>query len=231
MTQQTTVEELQAKFDALKGDFHAQETAVEARQKEQTKNANILEALKQELSELLQRTQSKLERGETLTADEYVELKQSDTGLKARIEYYEALAEDLENLVYNERKKLLDIQRKTIVIRSELTEKIAEQKFIDFFKKNGAELQEIFNLFCITGNYGGYTKEFDYFEPTSKAVKDHLRTLLDKVLTSNYNIPEDLSVFSIYLENFEEIRPTLKHKESFNKKEKGLNALIKNLTE
>lgn len=63
---QATVAELQTQFDTLKGNFHIQENVVEARQKEQIKNANILEALKQELSELLQRTQGKLERGETL---------------------------------------------------------------------------------------------------------------------------------------------------------------------
>ena len=105
------INQLKTQFNAVKETFTAQERAVVARIAEQAKNSNILDALRKEMSELLDRTKGKLERGETLTADEYVELKQSDTGLKARIEYYEAVAEDFEKLLYDEKVKLFDIQQ------------------------------------------------------------------------------------------------------------------------
>lgn len=224
MTQQTTVEELQAKFDTLKGDFHAQETAVEARQKEQTKNANILEALKQELSDLLQRTQSKLEQGETLTADEYVELKQSDTSLKARIEYYEALAEDLENLVYNERKKLFDIQQELIIIRSRICDLQASERIQKFNEKNAQELAEIFALLFLTGKYTA---------PPDSEITDQESTLLylEKAIGDFIYIsyrkfmPEKLKLSSPHLSEFEPKRPTQIHLEQFEAP-KGLAGLL-----
>lgn len=224
MTQQPTAEELQAKFDALKGDFHAQETAVEARQKEQTKNANILEALKQELSELLQRTQGKLERGETLTADEYVELKQSDTGLKARIEYYEALAEDLENLAYNERKKLFDIQQQLIEIRSEICDLQASKRIKAFNDKNAKELAEIFALLFLTGKY---TAPPDAEMTDQEATLLHLEKAIGDFIYISYRkfMPEKLKLYSPHLNGFQPKRPTQIHLEQFEA-QKGLAGLL-----
>ena len=122
------INQLKTQFNAVKEAFTTQEKAVVARIAEQAKNSNILDALRKEMSELLDRTKGKLERGETLTADEYVELKQSDTGLKARIEYYEAVAEDFEKLLYDEKVKLFDIQQELISIRGRICYSQASEK-------------------------------------------------------------------------------------------------------
>ena len=147
------INQLKTQFNAVKETFTTQEKAVVARIAEQAKYSNILDALRKEMSELLDRTKGKLERGETLTADEYVELKQSDTGLKARIEYYEAVAEDFEKLLYDEKVKLFDIQQELISIRGRICYSQASEKIKSFFDKNQEELNEIFNLLYFSGDF------------------------------------------------------------------------------
>lgn len=225
---QATVAELQTQFDTLKGSFQTQENVVEARYKEQTKNANILEALKQELSELLQRTQGKLERGETLTADEYVELKQSDTGLKARIEYYQALAEDFECLVYNERKKLFDIQQQMNVIRSQIFSQEGVSKLKEFAKNNQEILDEIFTLIY-------FSNKFSVNANPHLGKEESILTFMQSYITANINRspkpPVEFSLHSKFLAEFTAKRPTEIHKASFKNEPQGLSKLLKNLTE
>lgn len=224
------MQQLQEKFDHLKTKMTVQEKVIEELLIKKEKNLELLNAFRNEKSEMLATIKKQQEKGETLTADQYVEARNASTGLKARIEYHEAYNDDLENSIYDEKESLLNLRREAAIIRSELAERMAKQKFTDFCQKHNSELQEIFNLFCITNNYGGYIRSLDHYEPVSKAVKDHLRNLFDEVFENNYSVPEPLSIHSSYLDDFEEIRPTKKHKERLIKTETGLKALIDNLT-
>ncbi|MBS6672811.1 MAG: hypothetical protein KH259_01635 [Haemophilus paraphrohaemolyticus] len=216
------INQLKTQFNAVKETFNTQEKAVAARMGEQAKNLNILAALKQELSELLDRTKGKLERGETLTADEYVELKQSDTGLKARIEYYGAVAEDFESIVYNEQKKLFDIQQELVLIRAKICDLQATEKLKLFIDKNQKELSELFSLLWFTGKYQPHPYSE---ETTEQVVISHLQKELFKNSALDLTTPSGLLVASDYIANFEPKRPTQIHMEQFQPP-KGLARLL-----
>lgn len=216
------INQLKTQFNAVKETFTTQEKAVVARIAEQAKYSNILDALRKEMSELLDRTKGKLERGETLTADEYVELKQSDTGLKARIEYYEAVAEDFEKLLYDEKVKLFDIQQELISIRERICYSQASEKIKSFFDKNQEELNEIFNLLYFSGDF---TPSLYSDETKDDLIISHLQKTLSKSLSLKVKTPEEMTIYSEHLANFERKTPTQLHLERFQPP-KGLSRLL-----
>lgn len=218
------MEQLQQKFTALKERFSEQEQIIKNKLNEQEKISKLLKAFREEANELISRTKTKMENGETLTVDEYVEFKHADSGLKARIEYYEAVGNDLNNEIYLLKESLFILQRDMKAVRSEITEKIATQKLDKFISDNQTLLGELFSLLY-------YSEKFKpnelSFEEESDLIINHLKQKIGSAIPKNYNIEESLNTSSSLLLDFELKTPIKKHREKFTStKNKGLNELL-----
>lgn len=218
------MEQLQQKFTALKERFSEQEQIIKNKLNEQEKNSKLLKAFREEANELISRAKTKMENCETLSVDEYVEFKHADSGLKARIEYYEAVGNDLNNEIYLLKESLFILQRNMKAVRSEITEKIATQKLDKFISDNQTLLGELFSLLY-------YSEKFKpnelSFEEESDLIINHLKQKIGSAIPKNYNIEESLNTSSSLLLDFELKTPIKKHREKFTStKNKCLNELL-----
>lgn len=221
------MEQLQEKFNALKAEFSKQEKSVGAKLAEQEKNQNLIEAFKSELESLTKQANVKLESGQTLTADEYVNLKTACSDLSARVEYHIALGNDLTDSIYEEKEKLLSIQRELSVIRSEITAKTAEEKLKQFLEQNTVQLNEIASLLYFSGNF----KPNDFDSNTmDENIADYLGKKITSAIDKNYLIDESLQISSQFLTGFILKTPGQKHRERINPEPKhGLEQLFQKM--
>lgn len=140
-------------FNQQKAKFHEQEKAVLAIQTELDKAKNILEALQNEKAEFVARQKTNLANIGTLSADEYVEIKNKNSGLQARIEYYQALIVDLENKCYAEQEILFQQQNELKQIRRIILLEKAEVLFNQFIEQNKENLAEIYTYLFYSGKF------------------------------------------------------------------------------
>lgn len=210
----------------LKAKFTEQEKQVIAIQSELTKNGNILQALKNELDEMIQRQKNKLAETGELSADEYVELKQKDAGYKARIEYYQALNTELEEKLYQAKEALYLMREKLKQDRGEYLYHQANAMLETLFNEKQAELAQIY----------GYLAQSKRIEPSDmmgetqqKAVMRYLFEQFEKRINTESKLDETLTLSSPVLADFSPKSPTQKHLESFNQNPKGFAALFQNL--
>lgn len=210
----------------LKAKFTEQEKHVIAIQSELTKNGNILQALKNELDEMIQRQKNKLAETGELSADEYVELKQKDAGYKARIEYYQALNTELEEKLYQAKEALYLMREKLKQDRGEYLYHQANAMLETLFNEKQAELAQIY----------GYLAQSKRIEPSDmmgetqqKAVMRYLFEQFEKRINTESKLDETLTLSSPVLADFSPKSPTQKHLESFNQNPKGFAALFQNL--
>lgn len=213
-------------FSQLKAKFTEQEKHVIAIQSELTKNGNILQALKNELDEMIQRQKNKLAETGELSADEYVELKQKDAGYKARIEYYQALNTELEEKLYQAKEALYLMREKLKQDRGEYLYQQANAMLETLFNEKQAELAQIY----------GYLAQSKRIEPSDmmgetqqKAVMRYLFEQFEKRINTESKLDETLTLSSPVLADFSPKSPTQKHLESFNQNPKGFAALFQNL--
>lgn len=212
-------------FNQYKADFLTAEKPALAIQAELTKNGNILEALRNELDELIKRHKAKLAETGEISADEYVELKQQDAGYKARIEYYSAMQEELEENLYQAQEKLFSIRRQASKPRGEYLFQEANNLFLEVIQNNKEAFDKIF---CYLSKSGKFKNENLSLE---NQVLEHLKYMLFNNIDSNKQLESELRLSSEALSNFTPRRPTETHRiqtENANKKT-GLSALFENL--
>lgn len=213
-------------FNTLKNKFHTQEKIVVEKLAEQEKNKQVLSAFKNELNELLQRTKFKIDSGEQLTADEYVELKQTDTGLKARIEYHQAVDEELENLIQVEKGKLFAIQQEMKSIRAVIFNCEAKSKLKSFISENQALFDELFSLLYLSGKL---KPNHEMGLDEAETVLLYLKNRITANISRSPTVPAEFSLSSEVLMNFSPKRPTQLLKEEHQPQKTGFKKLLTNL--
>ncbi|MDD0823095.1 hypothetical protein PTQ27_01225 [Mannheimia sp. AT1] len=212
------------KFNEQKAKFHEQEKAVLAIQTELDKAKNILEALKNEKAEFVARQKEKLAEVGTLSADEYVELKNKNSGLDARIEYYQAILVDLENKLYDEKEEMFSIQAEAKRIRSHIFIEQAEQLFSEIMEENQAKLAEIWACLEHSGTIN--PTQYTGNATQSDLILHHLVEKFKSAMPKEGNISEEYKLYSSTLTGFTPKSPLAKQKEDRMEKPKGLSALI-----
>lgn len=214
-------------FNEQKAKFHEQEEAVLAVQTELNKAKNILEALKNEKAEFVARQKEILADNGTLSADEYVELKNKNSGLEARVEYYQALIVDLENKLYSEQDALLGQQWKLKQIRGKILSNKAEVLFNEFIQQNKDTLAEIYSCLLHTGEF---KQNRNFTELTEEqAIIKYLKQKIAAQIKTDFPLDNELKLYSAQLANFKPKMPTALHKEKFLAPKTGLAELINNL--
>lgn len=213
------------KFNELKTKFNEQEQKVIKAQSDLAKNENILSALQNELSEIIQRQKTKLEETGELSADEYVELKQQDAGYKARIEYYQALNSELEERLYQAQENLYLIHQQLNEEWGKYLYHQANVMLEALFNEKQAELAQIY----------GYLAQSKRIEPSSltgetqeQAVMRYLMEQFEKRIPTDSKLDDELNISTQLLVDFSPKTPAERHKQSLDKTPKGLAALMQN---
>lgn len=215
------------KFNEQKAKFHEQEKVVNNAKAELNKAEAILDALKNEREQFISRQKAKLADIGTISADEYVELKNKDSGLQARIEYYQALIVDLEKLVEQEQEKLYSMQTELKHIRGIILKNSAEELF-------NSLLQENKDKFSLLYTYLANTGEFEFNPHVSEKTKEEqvLHYMSEKILKNiakDKPLDDELNIKSDALANFVHKTPAQQHKAKFNTEKVGIASLIHNL--
>lgn len=215
------------KFNEQKAKFHEQENAVLAVQTELNKAKNILEALENEKAEFVTRQKEKLAEVGTLSADEYVEIKNKNSGLQARIEYYQALIVDLDSKLYDEQEKLSNQQKELKAIREKIVSHNAEELFEQFIQQNKETLGKLYCLLAYSGEFKPDRNLTD--ETKEQMIIRHLTQRISGHIETNHLLDDELSIYSEQLAGFTAKSPTVLHREKFEAKPAGLTELINNL--
>ncbi|KMK50521.1 hypothetical protein RO21_11310 [[Actinobacillus] muris] len=218
------------KFNQEKAVFQQQEQTIIQIQSQFEQNKRILEALQNEQSEIIQRSKDKLANNQMLSVDEYVELKQTDTGLKARIEYYQALNQDLEYQLADSKQSLIKIQNHLKHIRAAIFKNKAQTLMQALFSENKKALSEIFM----------YLDGSDEFNPTSydEITKEQkiLRFMGEQFkgyIAKNAPMPDEYRLSSALLSDSDKLAtPAQLHKQAIARSQQttGLTGLIQQLT-
>lgn len=212
------------KFNEQKAKFHEQEKVVIPVKTELGKAKAILEALENEREEFLKEQKAKLADIGTISADEYVELKSKDSGLKARIEYFQALIVDLENQLYNSQEKLYLIQRELKATRQHIFIQQADKLFNELMVENKEKWQEIFALFSYSGHFKQDRSLTDKTE--EQAILEYLSDKFVDRIPTDGKIAEEWQIYSVQLEGFAPKSPIKMHHDKFKEQPKGLADLI-----
>lgn len=123
----TQIEQRKTAFQQQKAGYLALEKELNELQAEKRQAENILAALENELNDSLQRAKDKLNLLNSLSADDYVELKNKDTGLTARIEYYQALIEEIDTKLYDKKAQIYQERERLFYIRGAVFSSLADE--------------------------------------------------------------------------------------------------------
>lgn len=215
------------KFNEQKAKFHEQEKVVNNAKAELNKAEAILEALKNEREQFISRQKAKLADIGTISADEYVELKNKDSGLQARIEYYQALIVDLEKQLEQEQEKLYSMQTELKRIRGAILKNNSDELFNSLLQENKEKFSLLYTYLANSG-------EFEFNPYVSEKTKEEqvLHYISEKILKNiakDKPLDDELNIKSDALANFVHKTPAQQHKAKLNTEKVGIASLIHNL--
>ncbi|WP_386692518.1 MULTISPECIES: hypothetical protein [unclassified Lonepinella] len=155
MTEQTqttdNIEQLKAEFQKKKADYLAKESKLKGLESEKAKAEEMKAALENELQEIADKTQTAIDADKFLTADQYAEMKSADFNLKAKIDYYQAVIEEVEDKLYKFKTELHYERSNILNLRVGLFREIIHTLIEDFKRSHGAELSKIFAIYAKSG--------------------------------------------------------------------------------
>ncbi|MDP0025779.1 hypothetical protein Q7301_02480 [Glaesserella parasuis] len=94
--------QLEQKFHQKKAEFEQETTKFTALKAEKEKTEKTISAFENELQEAIAKTEKGLIASGEISEDEYIDLRNQTTGLKARIEYQQAKLEDLQEKIHQQ---------------------------------------------------------------------------------------------------------------------------------
>lgn len=230
MTEQTNqTEQLKTEFLQKKTDYLAKEKQLNALDAEKTKAESMKCALELELDEIIAKTKEALSASKILTADEYAELKTADFNVKAKIEYYQAVSEELEEKIYILKESLHDERNKVLLARRLLCSEIFKEKFKLFSEEQQGAINELFSFIRYSDLKSNPYETRSSEELAINAFKSHLV----KLINTDEELPNEF-YFKNLTPNFEPKTPMRRHRERVEKeqgiiKSKGFEKLINSL--
>ncbi|MFC0815009.1 hypothetical protein ACFHYJ_07615 [Pasteurella multocida] len=193
---------------------------------EKQKTESVLQALHNEIEELMQKSKESLTQQNGLSMETFIELKQENAGLKARLEYYQAFIEELDGKIYEQKEKLFSIHKKLQFMRSEIIYPQAVAELDQLMAENKEKLSKIYRYFVLSGKF-----DVDPFYTDLTAedkTKDFITKQIKQAINTDFTIDEQYSI-PRFIHQDEIKSPVKKHKESFDNTPKGFQKLINNL--
>lgn len=172
-----------------------------------------MNALQYELQQNKAKSKEHLTAVNTLSLDEYLTLKQEDTGFKARIDYYTAVLEDLDEKYYQIKVELYKERTQLYQLRAEIFKQLINPLCDEIIEKIKPEMSDLYTYLALSGD------------------KEPVNTIKLKIAQA---IDTDKPIDEFYkfrnlTGSFEPKRPTQLHAESFNQQAKGFERLFNNI--
>ncbi len=193
---------------------------------EKQKTENVIQALHNEIEELMQKSKESITQQNDLSMETFIELKQENAGLKARLEYYQAFIEELDGKIYEQKEKLFSIHKKLQFMRSEMIYPQAVAELDQLIAENKEKLGKIYRYFVLSGKF-----DVDPFYTDLTAedkTKDFITKQIKQAINTDFTIDEQYSI-PRFIHQDEIKSPIKKHQESFDNTPKGFQKLINNL--
>ncbi|MDO5055144.1 MAG: hypothetical protein Q4D86_07480 [Pasteurella oralis] len=193
---------------------------------EKQKTESVIQALHNEIEELMQKSKESITQQNGLSVETFIELKQENTGLKARLEYYQAFIEELDGKIYEQKEKLFSIHKKLQFMRSEMIYPQAVAELDQLMAENKEKLSKIYRYFVLSGKF-----DVDRFYTDLTAedkIKDFITKQIKQAINTDFTIDEQYSI-PRFIHQDEIKSPMKKHQESFDNTPKGFQKLINNL--
>lgn len=225
-----TIEQMKAEFNRRKHSYNAKQGQLKSLEAEKAQAENMKMALEAELEDIIAKTQTSLANNKILTADKYAELKTADFNVKAKIEYYQAVIEDLEEKIYSFKESLFLELEKLRHYREELFNKLLFACLEDFKKAHSEDFNAMYQLFIHSSDMQYQYNENKTF---SEQAKPQFLNLFKPLLISEINPPEEYKIVNL-TPDFTPKSPMRKHREEKEQElgitePKGFQKLIKNL--
>ncbi|MDA5621519.1 hypothetical protein [Pasteurella multocida] len=192
---------------------------------EKQKTESVLQALHNEIEELMQKSKESLTQQNGLSMETFIELKQENAGLKARLEYYQATIEELDCKIDAQKEKIFFTFNQLKTMRSAIIYPQAITALEQLIAQNKEKISEIY---CYLELSDQFTPSLYSDESTEDKVKTFITNQIKQAINTDFTIDEQYSI-PRFIHKDEIKSPIKKHQESFDNTPKGFQKLINNL--
>lgn len=225
----TELEQLQTTFQQQRKGYLNREKEVLELTAEKQQTESTLSAFKNELAELIANAQTKLTAAESLTADDYVALKNADSGLKARIEYYQALSEEIDIKLDTLNAQLFKEREALLILRNDIFYTMASERLNTLIENNKEQFDEVYRLLTLSGSIQPNALKDGYQSTREYAVKQYIGEQIGRAINPEIADPNGYEL-PVFTGDFKPKSPMRLHAESYEtSKISGLRKLIHNL--
>ncbi|WP_426876821.1 hypothetical protein [Glaesserella parasuis] len=221
--------QLEQKFHQKKAEFEQETAKFTVLKAEKEKTEKTISAFENELQEAIAKTEKGLIASGEISEDEYIDLRNQTTGLKARIEYQQAKLEDLQEKIHQQADVIRSKRYEVVYARQAIFAQNIDADFEKWLEENKSVLNDFFARFYYSGKFSatGNSLHENYIS-VEEYVKKHIISKIASSISENYQIDEKLHIPDP-TRNFTFKTPGQIHKEKFNGTPKGFNKLLNNL--
>lgn len=221
--------QLEQKFHQKKAEFEQETAKFTALKAEKEKTEKTISAFQNELKEAIAKTEKGLIASGEISEEEYIDLRNQTTGLKARIEYQQAKLEDLQEKIHQQAEVTQAKQNEAIRARNAVFSQHAKENFQKWLAENKATLNKFFTDFYYSGIFISQENHWKgIFSSSEEQIIEYMMNNIKEIIPYICPIAPNLFINSPLSES--DVRtPMQKHKESFDKAPKGFEKLLGNL--
>ena len=222
--------EAQEKLTALLDEFNRQKADLMSLDEElkllegkQAKNKATLSAVNNESESKLAEIKAKFETTKELTLDDYTESQKIKVELKSRADFFNAIGEELEAIIYSQREQVFNTRNRLLEVRKKLILFYGEALADEFIQQHRAQIA-LFKSLIING--------VSYDLVTEKDGKDVFNEMLTQKLAAvKESLPDEFKLPALNLDSdWKPKTPTEIHLEQFQpQEEKGFKRLLNNM--
>lgn len=218
--------EKQVKLAALFSEFNEKKAALIALsdelgmlERKQAKNTATISAVRTEFETEIAKIKAKFDEKSELTLDDYAETQKLKAELKARVDFFTAIDEELESKLYEKREETYKAKKELILFRKSLYRFFAESLLDEFIEQNKAKIALFKGLFVQSSEYDPLT---------GKDGHDEFNDVLARKFNLEPIMPEELKLPPLELaDSWTPKTPSQKHIERFQPQtEKGFKRLL-----
>ena len=187
---------------------------------QQAKNNATIAAVKSEYEQEAATIKAKFEQGHELALDDYTLIQKAKAELKARLDFFTATGEELEEKIYQKSEQVFTAKAQLLATRKHLIFSYGEALANEFIKQHIEQIT-LFRSLIVNG--------IEYDPITEKDGKDVFNEMLIKKLSGFDNsLPDEFKLPMLNLQqDWKPKTPTQKHSDSFKPhSDKGFKRLL-----
>ncbi|MGX3048611.1 hypothetical protein ACWIUH_12395, partial [Ursidibacter arcticus] len=154
--------QLEQQFKQKKLELEKEAQKFEQINAEKDKVKKVIQAFETELKETIDKAENGLISSGTINEEEYIELRNQSTGLKARIEYNKAKLEDLNIKLHHQAEITKEKVEEARKIRRAIFSHLSKSHFEEWKNENIPALNKLFSQYYFSGEFNS-TEEIILF--------------------------------------------------------------------